>query len=461
MESNKRLDSSKDVSPFEETKYSDIGLKPAELQKEKLSPVICGFGPSGIFAALTLAKHGYRPIVLEQGSNIDNRKSKVDRYLKNRILDSSTNIQFGEGGAGAFSDGKLITRIGDARCRFVLETLVRHGAPEDILYSAKPHVGTDLLCNIVKSIREEIIALGGKVLFDSKLTDFHKTSNGLCITVNGKDELFAPALFIASGHSCRDLYSLLIDKGFVVEGKDFSVGVRIEHMRSKVEESMYGDMASFLPPAEYAVSYHSGERGVYSFCMCPGGLVMASSSDNGEIVTNGMSYHSRNRENSNAAIAVSVLKKDYGNDPIRAIEYQHSLERAAFNVSGDFRAPAQTVGDFLNDRPTSKFSGPIPTYPHGVVGYDLNGILPAYISASLKEGLTAFGRQYSFFKDMSAPLTGLETRTSSPVRIPRGDDGCALGHCNIYPCGEGAGYAGGITSAAVDGIKSAEKYILK
>ncbi len=450
-----------DISIFEESAYPDFD-KTASPAKGAMHPVVCGFGPAGMFSALLLARMGFCPIVIEQGDDIDTRSEKTKLYLKDKILDKASNVQFGEGGAGAFSDGKLITRINDSRCSFVLETLKEHGAPSDITTLAHPHIGTDLLQKVVKSIRREIESLGGKVLFRHKLINLEQTHSGCKITLDSGDIFSAPALFLATGHSSHDTYRMLLEKGFSIIAKDFSVGVRIEHFQKEVEKSLYGRELGendLLPKAEYSVSHREGARGVYSFCMCPGGLVMASAADDGSIVTNGMSYHARSRENSNSALAVSVLKTDFGSHPLRAIEFQREIERRAFLVSGDFRAPAQTVGDFLNGSKTTSFTGVQPTYPHGVTGARLDDVLPLFVSDMLKIGLRRFGNTHSFFKDMSAPLTGVETRTSSPVRIERGENFTALGFKNVYPCGEGAGWAGGITSAAVDGLKCAEAYI--
>ena len=458
----KKIPFSQNVSAFDEESYPD--LSSGDFPDEYKYPIVCGFGPAGMFAALLLARRGFCPIVLEQGDDIDTRTSKTDEYLKGKNLDPLSNIQFGEGGAGAFSDGKLITRINDKRCYYVLKTLAEHGAPEEILTLARPHVGTDKLKQVVKSIRGEICRLGGQVLFRHKLSDL-KEEHGRCrITLENGEVLSAPALFLATGHSSHDTYKMLISRGLILSGKDFSVGVRIEHLQTEVEKSLYGRERcenDLLPKAEYSVSLREGARGVYSFCMCPGGLVMASASDRDSIVTNGMSYHSRDQINSNSALAVSVLKSDYGNNPLSAIAFQRELEEKAFLMSGDFRAPAQSVKDFLNGKATTSFTGALPSYPHGVAGCNLDYVLPGFVSDMLKKGLRHFARTHSFFADTSAPLTGVETRTSSPVRIERGESLTATGFERIFPCGEGAGWAGGITSAAVDGIKCAEQYIIK
>lgn len=450
-----------DITLFKESEYPPQALSRLPNEDEKY-PVICGFGPSGIFLALLLARKGYSPIVFERGEDIDKRSQTVSRYLDTGNLCDESNIQFGEGGAGAFSDGKLITRVNDKRCSFILNTLCEFGAPKEILTEAKPHVGTDKLKAVVKNIREEIVRLGGQVHFNSKVTKIKEESNCCKVEINGVETVSAPAVFLATGHSAHDTYKMLLDEGFELVGKDFSVGVRIEHLRSDVEYSMYGKAAltGLLPPAEYSVSYREGGRGVYSFCMCPGGLVMASASESGSIVTNGMSYHARNLNNSNSALAVSVLSSDYGASPMCAIEYQRNIEKAAWQYARDNSAPCQTVKDFLEGRKTTAFGKVIPSYPHGVTGADLETILPTHVSSLLKTGLRRFASAHSFFGEESAPLTGVETRTSSPIRMPRDKRLRATGHSRVYPIGEGAGWAGGITSAALDGLRAAESYIL-
>ena len=454
------LPDNSDVTLFEESIYPPVTLN-KKVGKSKEKPIIVGFGPSGMFAALLLAKKGYSPIVFERGEDIDKRSLTVDSFLKSANVSVNSNVQFGEGGAGAFSDGKLITRVNDKRCHYILSVLVENGAPKEILSQAKPHVGTDKLKNVVKSIREEIIRLGGEVHFNSQVTDIREYDNYCEVEINSKDKVSAPAIFLATGHSAHDTYKMLLKRGLHLLPKDFSVGVRIEHLRKDVEESLYGVASSpLLPPAEYSVSYRENGRGVYSFCMCPGGYVMASNSEENSIVTNGMSYHARDGINSNAALAVSVLSSDYGSDPLSAIEYQRNIEKLAWRVSSDSRAPSQTVGDFLDGRITKSFSKVMPTYPHGVTSANLDNVLPLRVSSLLKTGLRRFNSKHSFFGDKLAVLTGVETRTSSPIRISRDEKYRALGFKNIYPLGEGAGWAGGITSAALDGLKCAESYIL-
>ncbi|MBQ9940738.1 MAG: hypothetical protein IJO74_04295 [Clostridia bacterium] len=434
--------------------------------KKGVPPVIVGFGPCGMFCGLILAKFGYEPIIIERGSDIDTRKAKVDDFFSGGKLDTRTNVQFGEGGAGTFSDGKLMTRVKDSRCSYILSEMVRHGAPEEILYNAKPHIGTDRLYDIVKSIRKEIILLGGKVLFDTALTDIKKTSGGYEITLNDTGKLFSDSVFLASGHSAHDIYYMLMKNGILVEPKDYSVGFRIEHLQSDVDRSLYGNAvdsshAHLLPKGEYSLSYRKGDRGVYSFCMCPGGLVVPSASEENTIVTNGMSRFARDGINANSAICVSVLKSDYGNTPDGSIKFRQHLEQSAFNISGDYRAPFQTAGDFLEGKPTfSDASHKIyPSYPMGVTGCDIGSLFPGKMTSLFREGLGNFARKFDFFSEKNAPMTAVETRTSSPCRIPREDNLQIKGMPGFYPCGEGAGYAGGITSAALDGIRCAVNYI--
>lgn len=433
-----------------------------------LRPVVVGFGPAGMFSALILAEKGLCPIVLEQGDDIDIRTKKVERYFAGEALDPRSNVQFGEGGAGSFSDGKLMTRIKDRRSTYVMKRFAECGADEEIMYLAHPHIGTDRLKTVVKNIREKIISLGGEVRFSSKVTDIKKSGDRFEIEINDRDRISSGAVFLAIGHSARDSYMMLMKRGLKLTAKDFSVGLRIEHKRAAVERSLYGsaldsEYADRLPSAEYQVSVRRGNIGVYSFCMCPGGFVIASESEENTIVTNGMSCQARDGENSNSAIAFSVTGKLHGNDPLKCIDFQRELERRAFDLGGKTgRAPYQTVEDFVEGRVTGRLGDITPTYPRGVEYADL-GLLFDRDSASLmRDAFGTFERRYSFFSEKKALLTGVESRTSSPVRIGRDADTLEADGCpGIYPIGEGAGYAGGITSAAVDGLRAAEKYILK
>ncbi len=417
-------------------------------------PVIVGFGPAGIFCALALAENGYKPIVYERGGSIRDRISDVEHFYKSGKLNRESNIQFGAGGAGSFSDGKLTTRINDSLCSYVLSRLVDFGAPEDIMWKAKPHIGSDILRDVVENADRVITSAGGSIHYNSKVSIL---KNG--ISVNGDTEDYG-VLVLALGHSARDTYAELMNKGFLIEPKPFSAGVRIEHLQSELDRAMFGDLAGdeTLGRAEYNLSYREGKRGVYSFCMCPGGEVMAAASEEGGVVTNGMSMRSRDGVNSNAAIAVSVLPEDFGSTPTGAIEFQRELERKAF-VAGncDYSAPCQTLGSFYNRTSTNECAEITPTYMNGKVKMcDMHNVLPYFITDMLKVGISDFGRKIKGFDKNTVPITGVETRTSAPVRIMRNDKYCAVGHDRIYPCGEGAGYAGGIMSAAIDGLRIAK-----
>ena len=418
----------------------------------KERPVVVGFGPAGMFCALILAKCGLKPLVLERGGDVDSRVASVDRFYRERILDTNSNIQFGAGGAGTFSDGKLTTRISDPKCAFVLKTLADMGAPDDIVYRAKPHVGTDVLRTVVKNMAQEILRLGGEIRYNTRAVSF---GNGRLTTADG-DTVAYGTLVLALGHSARDTYSYLMDQGFAIEAKPFSVGVRIEHLQEEIDSALFGRFAGDprLGHAEYAVSHRLGAKGVYSFCMCPGGEVVAAASEENTVVVNGMSRHARDGVNANAAIAVSVDREDYGNDPRLAIEFQRSLERAAFAAGGGrYAAPVQTLGDFYEGKALREPKRIRPSYMNGNCHVaDLNRVLPKFVSDGLKTGFTAFGRRIADFDAPDVPITGVETRTSAPLRILRGENYTCPGHPDVYPCGGGAGYAGGITSAAVDGI---------
>lgn len=420
--------------------------------------LIAGFGPAGMFCALTLCEHGYRPVVLERGAPMERRVRDVEEYWRGGALKPSSNVQFGEGGAGTFSDGKLTTRIGDPLCAEVLERLCRFGAPEEILLKAKPHIGTDRLRGVVENLRNEVVRLGGEVRFDSALEDI-RLQNGRVrsVTVNGA-ELSCGALAAAIGHSAHDTFEMLLKRGITPVPKPFSVGARIEHLQRDVDRALYGKYAGHpaLPPAEYQLSYHDrNNRGVYTFCMCPGGYVVASESESGTIVTNGMSRFARDGENANSAVLVSVGPEDFGKQPLSGVEFIRGLERRAFELTrGTGRAPSSSAAEFLGR--TAPRGGVVPTYPRGVEPADLRELFPDFAARALAEGLEYFGSRIRGFAD-GGVLTAPETRSSSPVRIVRGENGAALGTDNLYPCGEGAGYAGGIMSAAVDGIRTAVK----
>lgn len=427
-------------------------------------PVVVGFGPAGMFCALALAKAGLNPIVIERGDDVDKRSEKVNAYWKTGVLDTSSNVQFGEGGAGTFSDGKLLTRISDKLCGYVLDEFVNHGAPSEILFLAKPHIGTDNLRKVVKNIRNEIISLGGKVLFRTTLTDVISDSSGKVnsVVVNGNESIKCCAVFLCIGHSARDTVKNLMNIGTVVTPKPFSVGVRIEHLRTDINKSLYGKFSECksLGAASYTLSAKFDNRAVYSFCMCPGGVVVASASDDGQIVTNGMSYYARDGVNSNSAIAVSVDTSDYGGTVDGAIEFQENIERKAFEIAGgNGTAPIQLLCDLFDDTAKNEPSRIMPTYTGNVAVRKAQDVFPGFICDNLKLGLHRFERDIESFSCKDAILTFPETRTSCPVRINRSSDFLAEGYSNFYPCGEGAGYAGGITSAAVDGLKAALQFL--
>ncbi len=435
------------------------------------TPVVVGMGPAGLFAGLVLAQSGAKPIIIERGKDVDSRTKDVSRFWLTGALDPSSNVQFGEGGAGTFSDGKLNTGTKDSRQRKVLEEFVRHGAPDEILYNAKPHIGTDKLRITVRGIREEIVALGGTVLFETTLTGL-KTANGklsaAVVEHNGKTEVIdTDNLILAIGHSARDTFAMLHALSLPMEAKPFSVGARIEHLREKIDRAQYGSFAGtgHLGAAYYKMNVHTQNgRGAYTFCMCPGGTVVNASSEPGRLCTNGMSEFSRNGTNSNAALLVSVSPEDFGSDsPLAGVEFQRRLEESAFMLGGgNYHAPVQRVGDFLANRKSERFGEVLPSFLPKTEMANLHEILPAAIGASMKEAIVAMGKKLRGFDHPDALLTGPETRSSSPVRIPRSMDSLeSIGMGGLYPCGEGAGYAGGIISAAVDGMKCAEKIIEK
>ncbi|MBO5913582.1 MAG: hypothetical protein J6Q76_08955 [Clostridia bacterium] len=426
-------------------------------------PVVVGFGPCGMFAALSLAKAGLCPIVLERGRDVDRRMADVEAFFKTNELDEQSNIQFGEGGAGTFSDGKLNTGIKDPRIAVVLKTFADHGAGEKILYDAKPHIGTDVLVKVVKSIRQEIIALGGEVLFEHKLTNIKSVNNRVTsVTVEAPEvvkEIPCQNLLLCVGHSARDTFEMLKKNGVEMQPKAFAVGARIEHLQSVVNRSQYGEFAehSALGAADYRLAEHiSNGRGVFTFCMCPGGEVVNASSEKGRVAVNGMSYNARNGRNANSAVLVGIDTVDYYKDDVLdGMYFQRTIEEKAFEV-GKGLPVSENLGTFLGNG--SSNGSVIPTVKTGVTFGKIEDVLPRFVTDSLKEGILLFDRKLKGFADPSAVLTAPETRSSSPVKIIR--DECGVASLKgLYPCGEGAGYAGGITSAAVDGLKTAEKVI--
>ena len=434
-------------------------------RKSEKRPVIVGAGPAGLFCALILVQNGIKPIVIEQGKKVEDRQKDVEEFLKNGKLNVNSNVPFGEGGAGTFSDGKLTTGVNNPLCRRVLKEFVNFGAPKQIMYVNKPHIGTDNLIHVISNMRNYIIENGGEFLFESKLVDFEikdeKLVSAKYIDLSNENqetkEIQTDSLVLAIGHSARDTFEKVHEKGLNMEKKNFSVGVRIEHKQTMINESQYGTKTKLnLPPAEYKLAYHGENRSCYTFCMCPGGTVMASSSNPGEIVTNGMSKFARDGENANSAVLVSVTPEDFkGESVLEGIYFQKELEEKAFILGGsNYFAPIQRVGDFLENRKTIEIGEVKPTYKPGVTLSNLQEILPDYVVKTLKEGLLDFDKKIKGFANEDAILTGVETRSSSPVRIVRNE----VGESNIkgiYPCGEGAGYAGGIMTAAMDGIKIA------
>lgn len=431
--------------------------------KHSSRPVVVGFGPAGMFAAFLLARAGACPIVLERGKAVDDRVKSVDTFWRTGILDNESNVQFGEGGAGSFSDGKLNTLVKDKnyRGRFVLSTFVSHGAPEDIMYDAKPHIGTDLLRGCVKGIREEIISLGGQVRFGARVTDILTENNRITgvkyVSLDGEVTLSTDTVFFGIGHSARDTFRMLYEKGVRMEQKPFSVGVRIEHPREMIDVSQYREHARLLPAASYKLSHQTASgRGVYTFCMCPGGYVVNASSEENRLVTNGMSYRARDGANSNSAILVGLTPADYGTGLFDGMLFQQRLEEKAFSLGGgDWRAPCQTVGDLLGTG--SKSPTVTPTFSNGVREADMSQLFPHFITEPLKEGIKAFGKKIKDFDMSGAVVTAAESRSTCPLRIVRDEKGVSS-VAGLYPIGEGAGYAGGIMSAAMDGMKAVENY---
>ena len=455
----------KDVVEVKQPNY--IGVKQGSL-KINHRPVIVGSGPAGLFAALLLAQRGYNPILLERGLDVDKRTKDIESFWNNRVFKNNSNVQFGEGGAGTFSDGKLTTRIKDIRCRKVLEELVNFGSPDEILYSHKPHVGTDILKNVVKNIREEIKRLGGEVRFNAQVTDIEVENESIrAVIVNGKERIESDDVIFAVGHSARDSYEMLYSKGVKIIQKPFAIGARIEHPQELINKSQYKEFYNHprLGAADYRLIEHtSNGRTAYSFCMCPGGTVIASASNEFEVVTNGMSEHARDKVNANSAFLVNVTPEDFGsNHPLAGIEFQRKYEKLAYELGGNnYNAPMQLVGDFLNDKISTDIGKVEPSYKPGVTSTDLRECLPEFVTSTMKEALLSLDRKLNGFAMYDAVLTGVETRSSAPVRIVRDEITLqSVSTKNLYPCGEGAGYAGGIVTAAVDGIKCAEKIIEK
>ena len=424
--------------------------------------VVAGFGPAGMFAADLLAAHGVPVVVLERGGPVEERVRAVEGFWAGGDLDPACNVQFGEGGAGTFSDGKLTTRINDPLCAYVLEQFAAHGAPAETLKKAKPHIGTDRLREVVRSIREGIRKKGGEVRFHARLDGISVKNGRLCgITVNG-EPMPCSHLILAVGHSARDTFRMLAQNGVLMAAKPFSVGARIEHRQEWIDRGLYGKMAGHpaLPPGEYQLSHRVGEEAVYTFCMCPGGTVVPAASAEGQVVTNGMSEYKRDGKNANAALVVSVGPADFGDGVFAGMEFQQELESRAFALSGGYRGCGATVGDFLEGKKGLHLGRVRPSYALGLAPIDFDALYPARITGMMRDGIRLFDRKIRGFASADAVLTGPETRTSSPVRICRGEDFSSPSARGLYPCGEGAGYAGGIMSAAVDGLRVA-RWILE
>ncbi|MBR5126215.1 MAG: FAD-dependent oxidoreductase [Oscillospiraceae bacterium] len=435
--------------------------KPPKTEKHLAKrPVVVGFGPAGMFAALILANAGQRPIVLERGEDAASRNEKVERFFATGELDTRSNVQFGEGGAGTFSDGKLNTGVNNPRIGWILNQFVRFGARENILYDAKPHVGTDVLLTVVQNLRSRVIKLGGEVRFNTQVTQL-LTENGAVSGVKtaSGEVIETDTVILAIGHSARDTFEMLNASGIPMEPKAFAMGVRIEHKQTTIDEAQYGGLNPVLPPADYKLVQHLEDGSVYTFCMCPGGHVVAAASEEGRVVTNGMSYADRDGENANSALLVTVNPEEFPiSGTLGGMYWQRQIEEAAYNISGSYRAPAQTVGDFLAGRASTGCGSVSPTYRPGVHWCDLHDVLPEKISHSLAEALPKLEGSLKGFSDPDAVLTAPETRSSSTVRILR-DESRQSAIRGLYPTGEGAGYAGGIMSAAIDGIMTAEAII--
>ncbi|WP_201606098.1 NAD(P)/FAD-dependent oxidoreductase [Psychrobacter sp. JCM 18903] len=456
-----QFESDNHVKATPDTSYKYVGEAPKDLTER---PVVIGFGPCGLLAALTLAQMGFKPIIIERGNEVRQRTKDTFGFWRQRKLNTESNVQFGEGGAGTFSDGKLYSQVKDPNHygRKVMTEFVKAGAPEEILFVSKPHIGTYKLVTMVEKMRAEIIELGGEVRFATRVDDLHITDSKVTgVTLNTGEILKTNHVIFAVGHSARDTFEMIHDKGVYIEAKPFSIGFRIEHKQSTIDQARFGDNAGneILGAADYKLVHHcKNGRSVYSFCMCPGGTVVAAASEEGRVVTNGMSQYSRNERNANSAIVVGIdPERDYPNHPLAGIELQRQLETLAFELGGkDYSAPAQTIGDFLKGKPDSELGDVKPSYTPGITLTDLSKALPDFAVDAIREAIPAFNRKIKGFSSDDGLLTGVETRTSSPISIKRNKEFQSINTKGLFPAGEGAGYAGGILSAGIDGIKVAE-----
>ena len=442
------------ITPKEEYVFPVSGTK-----RLAHRPVIVGSGPAGLFAAYLLAEHGYCPIIIERGEKVEDRIETVKEFWETGKLNLESNVQFGEGGAGTFSDGKLNTLVNDKKYRSkkVFEIFVECGAPTEILYSYKPHIGTDILVSVIQNMRNKIITMGGEFLYQTCLTNLSIVDNALKeIEINHSKKILCDCLILAIGHSSRDTFQMLYQRKLSMEAKPFAIGVRVQHLQDRINQSQFGDQyQKYLGSASYKLTYKaSNGRGVYSFCMCPGGYVVNASSEKNKLAINGMSYHSRDSKNANSAIVVTVFPRDFGNHPLDGVEYQRRLEEKAYQL-GNGKIPVQLLKDFMEDKESISFGKVEPVMKGSYQLSNLNSLFSNEITESLKESFPYFGRKIHGFDDEDIILAGVESRTSSPVRMFRNDD-LESNIQGIYPCGEGAGYAGGITSAAMDGMKVAE-----
>jgi Uncharacterized FAD-dependent dehydrogenases len=454
----------KDVAKAMDAEYT---LPAGEASMEK-RPIVVGFGPAGMFAALSLCQMGLKPIVLERGRNVDQRTADVEKFWKDGNLDIASNVQFGEGGAGTFSDGKLTARSKDIRCKKVFTEFVNYGAPKEISYVHNPHIGTDKLRDVVKNIRESIVSMGGEIRFEARLTDIEIKNNAVAtVEINGSERLECSDIVLAIGHSARDTFEMLYDKGVDIRQKPFAIGARIEHKQAVIDKAQFGEFAGEknLGHADYKFTYRTkAGRSTYTFCMCPGGFVVAASSEENMVAVNGMSYYSRDGENANSALLVQINEDDFGSKhPLAGMYFQRDLEKKAFELGGkNYNAPVQKVGDFLRGEKSTAIGEVKNTYAPDVKCSDLNQLFPEFMAEAMKEAIVAIGKRFKGFDDENALLTAVESRSSSPIRLERNlETGESINVFGLYPTGEGAGYAGGIVSAAVDGILTAERIFEK